>query len=132
MEFPSVVGAVLFAADVPCGFPSPPPCPGVDNYLSGQVSQSASRDGVSHSERDTRNRGQRTVNMPNPPPAHLMSPVEHRAELCTILARGLVRLKLRMSTAQSAGCGESSLHFAGGQSGHATPTKDLTQYNRFG
>ncbi|AZQ69681.1 hypothetical protein EF888_11190 [Silicimonas algicola] len=53
-------------------------------------------------------------------PSHL-SPLERRRELCAILARGLVRL--RQSSGVSAGLGESSLHYAPDQSGHATPRR---------
>lgn len=56
----------------------------------------------------------------NPYPADLMKPLERRAELCRILALGLVRLRQRQSSDLSAGQGESSLHFAPDQSGHAT------------
>lgn len=56
----------------------------------------------------------------NPYPAHLMSPSERRAELCRLLALGLVRLRARQSSELSPQMGESSLHFSGGRSGHAT------------
>ena len=56
----------------------------------------------------------------NPYPAHLMSPAERRAELCRLLALGLVRLRARQSSELSARVGESSLPFAGHRSGHAT------------
>lgn len=54
----------------------------------------------------------------NPLSPTLMTPMERRAELCRILALGLLRL--RQSTALSARDGESSLHFPPDQSGHAT------------
>lgn len=57
----------------------------------------------------------------NPYPAARMSPAERRAELCRILALGLVRLRSRQSSGLSAGVGESSLPFSARQSGHATP-----------
>ncbi len=56
----------------------------------------------------------------NPYPAHLMSPMERRSELCRLLALGLVRLRARQSSKLSAHQGESSLHFAAHRSGHAT------------
>ncbi len=56
----------------------------------------------------------------NPYPARLMSPQERRAELCRILALGLVRLLARQSSELSDRTGESSLHFPPAQSGHAT------------
>ena len=46
----------------------------------------------------------------NPLPASAMTPLERRAELCRILARGLVRLRMREAQL-SAATGESSLHF---------------------
>lgn len=59
---------------------------------------------------------------PNPlNPIH-MKPLERRAELCGLLARGLVRLRMRDKTEVSDTNGESSLHFSANQSVHATPT----------
>lgn len=56
----------------------------------------------------------------NPYPATLMSPAERRAELCRLLALGLVRLLSRQSSDLSDRDGESSLHSGGDQSAHAT------------
>jgi hypothetical protein len=56
-------------------------------------------------------------------PRH-MRPLERRAELCAILARGLVRL--RQSSELSDGTRESSLHLPPDRSGHATPTHRRT------
>ena len=57
---------------------------------------------------------------PNPlHPCH-MKPLERRAELCAILALGLIRL--RQSTELSDGGGDSSLHFPPDRSGHANRT----------
>ena len=54
-------------------------------------------------------------------PRH-MKPLERRAELCAILARGLIRL--RQSTELSGAGGDSSLHFPPDRSGHANrPTQ---------
>lgn len=55
-------------------------------------------------------------------PLH-MAPAERRAELCRILALGLVRLMQRQSSELSDRTGESSLHFPPDQSGHATSDK---------
>ena len=55
----------------------------------------------------------------NPLHPRQMKPQERRAELCAILARGLVRLRLRQSTELSNDRGDSSLHFPPDQSGHA-------------
>ena len=57
---------------------------------------------------------------PNALPAALMSPAERRAELCRLLALGLVRLLARQSSELSDRDGESSLHSPGDQSAHAT------------
>jgi hypothetical protein len=57
---------------------------------------------------------------PNPLSPFLMTPAERRAELCRILALGLVRLCMRKSIELSDDMGESSLHFPPDQSGHAT------------
>ena len=54
-------------------------------------------------------------------PRHL-KPLERRAELCAILARGLLRLHSRQSTEVFERGGDSSLHYPPDQSGHATPT----------
>ena len=58
-------------------------------------------------------------------PRHLR-PQERRAELCRILALGLVRLKARQSSEVSDGTGESSLHSLPDRSGHATTLKRRT------
>ena len=52
----------------------------------------------------------------------LMSAAERRAELCRILALGLVRLRLRDTHELSDDVAESSLHCLPNQSAHATPT----------
>ena len=57
---------------------------------------------------------------PNPLSPFHMSPAERRAELCRILALGLVRLMQRQSSELSEETRESSLHFPPDQSGHAT------------
>lgn len=57
---------------------------------------------------------------PNPLAPALMTPTERRAELCHILALGLVRFLQRQSSELSDRAGESSLHFPPDQSGHAT------------
>jgi len=57
---------------------------------------------------------------PNPLSPFLMTPAERRAELCRILALGLIRLMQRQSSELTDGIGESSLHFPPDQSGHAT------------
>lgn len=59
---------------------------------------------------------------PNPLSPSLMTPAERRAELCGLLALGLIRLRARQSSGLSDGGGESSLHFPPDQSAHATPT----------
>lgn len=56
----------------------------------------------------------------NPLSPFHMTPAERRAELCRILALGLVRLMQRQSSELSDQTGESSLHFPPDQSRHAT------------
>ena len=62
----------------------------------------------------------------NPLSPFLMTPAERRAELCRILALGLIRLRMRQSTQLSDCTGESSLHSPPDQSAHATPTHRRT------
>ncbi|HAW47642.1 MAG TPA: hypothetical protein DCX34_10445 [Roseovarius sp.] len=57
---------------------------------------------------------------PNPLPPDRMTPTERRAELCGLLALGLVRLHLRECGESSDETGEIRLHFAPDQSVHAT------------
>jgi hypothetical protein len=63
---------------------------------------------------------------PNPLPADLMSPTERRAELCALLALGLIRLHQRELPQLSDRYGESSLHNSANQSVHATSTHRRT------
>jgi hypothetical protein len=58
---------------------------------------------------------------PNPLPSDHMNPAERRAEMCAILALGVVRLRARQSSQLSELAGESSLHYAPDRSGHAKP-----------
>ena len=62
------------------------------------------------------------VKRPNPLSPMLMSPAERRAELCRLLALGLVRLLVRDRDETSDPIGESSLHSPTDRSGHANPT----------
>jgi hypothetical protein len=62
----------------------------------------------------------------NPLSPFHMTPAERRAELCRILALGLVRLMQRQSSELSDRSGESWLHFPPDQSGHATPNSAET------
>jgi len=59
---------------------------------------------------------------PNPLPPDQMTPAERRAELCGLLALGLVRLKLREQGEASDATGEIRLHSPAEQCRHATPT----------
>lgn len=54
-------------------------------------------------------------------PRH-MTPLERRAELCRLLALGLVRLRMSDTVQVSDGTGEFPLHNPTDRSGHATPT----------
>ena len=62
----------------------------------------------------------------NPLDPRHMRPLERRAELCRILALGLVRLRARQSSGQSALAGDIPLHNPADRSGHATPTHEET------
>jgi hypothetical protein len=63
---------------------------------------------------------------PNPLAPSAMTPTERRAELCAILALGLIRLRARQSSQLSELAGESSLHYAPDRSGHAKPKRGRT------
>ncbi|RDD64195.1 hypothetical protein DU478_21520 [Thalassococcus profundi] len=63
---------------------------------------------------------------PNPLPPARMTPSERRADLCRILALGLVRLRMRDAAQLSAEHGEFPLHNSADQSAHATPTNRRT------
>jgi len=65
---------------------------------------------------------------PNPLPPDMMSPAERRAELCRLLALGLVRLRMR-ERGRGRGKdpennGEIRLHSPAKQCRHATPTQE--------
>ncbi|PIV81647.1 hypothetical protein COW53_03255 [bacterium CG17_big_fil_post_rev_8_21_14_2_50_64_8] len=59
---------------------------------------------------------------PNPLPPDQMTPAERRAELCGLLALGLVRLRMRDGAEVSDNTGERCLHYPDDQCRHATPT----------
>ena len=63
---------------------------------------------------------------PNPLPPKQMSPAERRAELCRLLASGLLRLRLRDTVQLSEKRGEFPLHNPVDKSGSATPTDRRT------
>ncbi len=56
----------------------------------------------------------------------LMTPAERRAELCRILALGVIRLRIGPDTQRTTKTGEIPLHNSADQSGHATPVKRST------
>lgn len=58
---------------------------------------------------------------PNPLPPDQMIPAERRADLCGLLALGLVRLLIRDQAEVSDKIGESSLHYPVDEWRHATP-----------
>ncbi|AEM40087.1 hypothetical protein KvSKV_03310 [Ketogulonicigenium vulgare] len=60
---------------------------------------------------------------PNPLPPDQMTPGERRAELCGLLALGLVRLRMREAGEVSDKSGERCLHYPPDQCRHATPTR---------
>ena len=59
---------------------------------------------------------------PNALPPDQMTAAERRAEMCGLLALGLVRLKRRATGQHSVGTGEFLLHSPADLSVHATPT----------
>lgn len=66
------------------------------------------------------------IKMPNPVRPNCLSAQERRAELCRLLALGLIRLRARESSEVSAAAGESSLHNSTGRSAHANPKRRRT------
>lgn len=63
---------------------------------------------------------------PNPLPPDHMAPTERRAELCKLLALGLIRLRMRTEAGNESGTGDIPLHNSPDQSGHATVRKETT------
>jgi len=63
---------------------------------------------------------------PNPLPPDQMTPAERRAELCGLLALGLVRLRQRERGEPSDETGEIRLHSPPDECRHATPTHRRT------
>ncbi|HBG99846.1 MAG TPA: hypothetical protein DDY29_14380 [Rhodobacteraceae bacterium] len=59
---------------------------------------------------------------PNPLPPDQMTASERRAELCDLLALGLVRLLGQNGCEVSEYTGDSCLHYPDDQCRHATPT----------
>lgn len=59
---------------------------------------------------------------PNTLPPGQMTPAQRRAELCGLLAIGLIRLRMRDGAEVSDLTGESCLHCLPNQCLHATPT----------
>ena len=59
----------------------------------------------------------------NPLPAGQMKPTERRAELCSLLALGLMRLRMKNTSQASVGNGEFPLHNPTGQSSNATASQ---------
>jgi len=59
---------------------------------------------------------------PNPLHPDRMTAAERRAELCAILARGIIRLRLRDSSHVAGNREEFGLHFPPDRSGHANPS----------
>lgn len=63
---------------------------------------------------------------PNPLPPELMTVAERRAELCGLLALGLVRLVQRERGEPSYETGEIRLHYPADRCRHATPNPTET------
>lgn len=68
----------------------------------------------------------RPIRISNPLPASMMRPMERRAEMCRILALGLVRLRQRNHEKPADNAEEFSLHYPPDQCPHATPTHRRT------
>ncbi|SMX37447.1 hypothetical protein [Maliponia aquimaris] len=66
------------------------------------------------------------MKLPNALNPNLLSPAERRAELCRLLALGLVRLRMRENAQLSAPDGDFPLHNSADRSGHATTAKRRT------
>lgn len=62
------------------------------------------------------------MKIPNPLPPERMMSSERHAELCQLLARGIIRLRQREGGHPVEGNGESCLHFTPIQCRHAIPT----------
>ncbi|RDC68978.1 hypothetical protein DLJ49_19205 [Rhodovulum sp. 12E13] len=62
------------------------------------------------------------IRRPNPLAPSAMTPAGRRAELCGLLALGLVRLRLRERGDPSDATGEIRLHSPASACRHATPT----------
>ena len=60
---------------------------------------------------------------PNTSPPDQLSPTERHAELCALLARGLIRLRMRENAELSGNTGEFRLHNSLEQSGTAETLK---------
>ena len=60
---------------------------------------------------------------PNPLPPDQMTPIERRTELCSILALGLVRMRIRQHGEAPNVTGDSCLHSRPDQCRHATATQ---------
>jgi hypothetical protein len=63
---------------------------------------------------------------PNPLPPDKMTAMERRAEICRLLALGLIRIRQCGLAQLSDANGESSLHNSTNQSVHATPNETET------
>jgi len=68
-----------------------------------------------------------SLRRPNPLPPDMLSPAERRAELCRLLAAGLIRLRVRESGQHIEREGEFPLHNSLDQSGSAGPTNRRTE-----
>ncbi len=66
---------------------------------------------------------------PNPLHPNQMTPAERLDELASILAAGLIRLRARQSSKQSADRGDSCLDFPGHQSGHEPVDNPTESYS---
>ena len=82
--------------------------------------------------RNSRSFRQRRLGVPRMNALHpeLMSPAERRAELCRILALGVIRLRMGENAQHSANNGEIPLHYEDEPSGTADANDRRTEYDR--
>ena len=66
------------------------------------------------------------MKIPNPLPPERMTSTERHAELCQLLARGVIRLRQREGGHPVEDYGESCLHLPADRCRHATPTHRRT------
>jgi hypothetical protein len=94
------------------------------SFFAHPMSQSVPENGFSFVQPFPKD--DRLMKRPNALHPDKMTPADRRAELCGLLARGLIRLRMRDAVQLSANTRESSLHNPANQSGTAEPTHRRT------